>query len=144
MSTPLTLEDRLEIRDLFAHYAWAYDCRDFAAVGETFVPDGVLIAEGRDRSEGRAAIAEGMRRHIDAHHLDKVMQHHIDHLLLEGDGSECRAYSYWMVPVRIIGGGCIVGSLGWYEDVLVKSAGRWFFKQRVFRSDMPKALPWKA
>jgi hypothetical protein len=134
----------MEIRALLSRYAWAYDCRDFAAVSETFVPEGVLIAEGRDRSEGRAAIAEGMRAHIEARHLNKVMQHHVDHLLLDGDGGKCRAYSYWMVPARIIGGGCIVGAFGWYEDDLVKVDGRWLFKQRVFRSDMPTALPWKA
>ncbi len=126
------LEDQLAIRELFARYAWAYDCRDFEAVRRTFVADGVMIAAGRDRRKGRDEIVSWLRKHIEAHHLDKVMQHHVQHLVLDGDVAMCRAWSYWLVPVHIIGGGCLVGSFGWYEDELVKQDGQWLFSQRAF------------
>lgn len=136
------LEDQLAIRELFARYAWAYDCRDFEAVGEAFVANGVMIAAGRDRREGRDEIVRWLREHIAANHHDKIMQHHVHHLVLNGGVDRCQAWSYWMVPARVIGSGCVVGSFGWYEDELVKEGGQWRFSQRAFYDDMPKALPW--
>ncbi|MEN9704520.1 MAG: hypothetical protein RLZZ393_399 [Pseudomonadota bacterium] len=136
-------EDQLAIREVFARYAWAYDCRDFEAVGRLFTADGVMVAAGRDRRTGRQEIVSWLRQHVVENHLDKVMQHHVQHLVLDGNADRCRAWSYWMVPARIQGGGCVVGAFGWYEDELVKQADRWYFQRRAFHDGMPDGLPWE-
>ena len=68
---PLSLADRLEIRELIARYNWAIDTRDGVAVADTFVPDGVfdggrvfrgreeLIAFGELRDRPPAAAGTG-------------------------------------------------------------------------------------
>jgi uncharacterized protein (TIGR02246 family) len=62
MAAPLTAKDRLGIFDLFARYAWAYDCGDAEAYAETFTEDGVLADENDLRAVGRPAIAEAIKR----------------------------------------------------------------------------------
>ncbi len=138
----LGADDKEAVRELFSRYAWGYDCRDYEAVGETFLPDGVLIGPEGPLS-GRAAIQAWMHAHVQEHHADKVMQHHIDHLLIEGDETRCRAQSYWTVIVHYGDGSCGVGSLGWYDDTLVKLDGQWFFEERRFNLDMPDRAPWR-
>lgn len=142
--SPPPLDDQMAIRDLFARYAWAYDCRDFEAVSQTFVTNGLMVVSGIDRCEGREEIARQFRKYLEQNHADKTMQHHIQHLVLDGNSEFCRAWSYWTVPVHISDGGCHVGALGWYEDELVKEQGQWLFRQRLIHDGMPTALPWEA
>lgn len=142
--TPPPIEEQLGIQQLFARYAWAYDCRDFDAIGETFEDDGVIVMSGTERAEGREGIARWFRDYVEKTHPGKTMQHHIQHLVLDGNAEFCRAWSYWMVPVQIPGQGCLVGAVGWYEDELVRVRGQWLFRQRLIHDGMPDALPWNS
>ncbi len=135
-------EDHQGIQELFSDYAWAYDSRDFVAMSETFAPGGVMYIAGESYT-GRPLIAHFVETHVLERHLDKVMQHHVTHLKVFADGDDYRAYSYWMVSGQLLAdGSAFVGALGWYEDVITKSDGRWFFKQRRLLDGMPKGLPW--
>ena len=142
--TRVSWEDYQGIQLLISDYAWAYDCRDFVAMSETFVPDGVMHIGG-GAYEGRALIAHFVETHVQEQHLDKVMQHHIAHLKVFADGDDFRAYSYWMVPGQMLADrSAFVGALGWYQDVITKTDGRWLFKERRMHDGMPQGLPWDA
>jgi ketosteroid isomerase-like protein len=141
-SQPLTTEDRFGIFDLFARYAWAYDCGDAQAYAETFTTDGVLADENDLRAVGRPAIAEAIKTFFDMRGLD-VWQHHNDHLHIQGDGAQCTVHSYWAVLAhRRSDDGFGVSTLGWYISRCRKVDGVWLFAERTFYMDMPKGLPW--
>jgi uncharacterized protein (TIGR02246 family) len=143
MSQPLSAEDRLAILDLFARYAWAYDCGDAQAYADTFTPDGVLADENDLRAVGRPAIAEAIRTFFDMRGGD-VWQHHNDHLRIQGDADQCTVHSYWAVLThRRTDDGYGVSSLGWYVSRCRKIDGVWLLAERTFYMDMPKNLPYE-
>ena len=137
----MSADDRLDIFDLFARYAWAYDCGDAEAYALTFTPDGVLADDGGLRAEGRPAIREAIKTFFEMRGK-RTWQHHNAHLRMEGDGSSCDVWSYWAVLERREDGEHGVGSLGCYLSRCVKQDGQWLFKERTFYMEMPKALPW--
>jgi uncharacterized protein (TIGR02246 family) len=139
----MTADDRLDIFDLFARYAWAYDCSDAEAYAETFSPDGVLTDGGQLRVEGRPAIREAIKKFFEMRGTS-LWQHHNDHLRMEGDGRECTVWSYWAVlEHRRSDDYHGVGRLGYYFSRCVKLDDRWLFKERTFYLDMSEGLPWK-
>ncbi len=136
----MSADDRLDILDLFARYAWAYDCGDAEAYAATFTQDAVLSDELGFRADGREAIRKGIVTYFELRGAS-VWQHHNDHLRIEGDGSSCVVHSYWAVIEHRVDGGFGVGSLGWYVSHCVKTAEGWRFVSRRFNYDMPKGLP---
>ena len=139
----LSAEDRLDILDLFARYAWAYDCGDADAYAQTFTPDGVL-ADGADlRAQGREAIAAAIQTFFDMRGAN-AWQHHNDHLRLDGAGDECTVHSYWaVIEHRLQDDQYRVASMGWYESRCRKVDGVWLFSERTFHFGTSKNLPWK-
>jgi uncharacterized protein (TIGR02246 family) len=142
MAAPLTAEDRLGIFDLFARYAWAYDCGDAQAYAETFTEDGVLADETDLRAVGRPAIAEAIKRFFEMRGAS-VWQHHNNHLRISGDADRCTVHSYWAVLAHRPDASFGVDSLGWYVSRCRKVDGVWLFEERTFYTDLPKGLPWK-
>ena len=141
--TGMSADNRLDIFDLFARYAWAYDCGDAAAYAETFAPDGLLAGPDGLHAVGRPAIAEAIQTFFDLRGT-KVWQHHNAHLRMEGDDDACTVWSYWAVlEHRRDDDTYGVGSLGYYLSRCVKSDGRWRFAERTFHMDMSAGLPWK-
>lgn len=145
----LSAEDRIAIVDLFARYAWAYDCGDADEYAAVFTPDGVMAGDTGGVAVGRAAIRAAIQEFF-LMRGDAVWQHFNDHLKVDGHGDECTVYSYWAVlkNSREVGapleaGERGVGSLGYYVSRCVKIEGEWYFKERVWHFDMPKGLPWK-
>ncbi len=142
MPHSMTAEDRLDILDLFARYAWAYDVGDAQAYAEVFTEDGLLADESDLHAVGREAIRKAIQAFFDLRGPN-VWQHHNAHLRMEGDGETCTVHSYWAVlEHRRDDDGYGVGSLGWYRSRCVRRDGVWRFAERTFYMDMPKVLPW--
>ena len=139
----MSAEDRLDIFDLFARYAWAYDCGDADAYAGVFTEDGLLADQGDLHAVGRTAIREAIKTFFEMRG-DSAWQHHNAHLRMQGDGKDCVVHSYWAVLEHRPDGGFGVGSLGWYRSVCVRQEAGWFLRERTFYMDMPKALPWSA
>jgi hypothetical protein len=128
----LSLQDRLDISDLFARYAWCLDTRDIESFGDNFAPDGSIDMPGVGRFEGRDEVRRYGRLLTD----DTAYpgrQHWIGQSLVQGDATRCKVRSYAMVTLRSASGPCSILSLGYYADQLVKLENRWVFAERVFR-----------
>jgi uncharacterized protein (TIGR02246 family) len=53
----MSAEDRLDIFDLFARYAWSYDTGDAPGMAALFTEDGAMEGMDGRRFQARAAIA---------------------------------------------------------------------------------------
>jgi hypothetical protein len=141
--TGMSAEDRLDIFDLFARYAWAYDCSDAEAYAETFASDGVLRGN-QLLVTGRPAIRDAIKAFFEMRGTS-LWQHHNDHLRMSGSATECTVWSYWAVlEHQRIDDRYGIGQLGHYFSRCVKLEGRWYFKERAFFLDLTDGLPWKA
>ena len=145
----LSADDRLAIVDLFARYAWAYDCGDAEEYAAVFTADGVMAGDVGETAVGRDAIRREIRKFFEMRG-EAIWQHFNDHLRLVGSADECMVYSYWAVlkGTHATGGLTLqrehgVGSQGYYVSRCVKLDGQWYFKERSWHFDMPKGLPWK-
>jgi ketosteroid isomerase-like protein len=124
------LEDREEIRNLVARYAFAVDNRDICAITSLLADevsfrskDGVMNAVGRDavmsQFETRfAALGHG------AHYSH-------DHVVWFDDASDDRACGLVSSHAELIRNGRPMITSLRYEDVYARERGRWVFADRL-------------
>jgi hypothetical protein len=132
MPGPLTLQDRVEIAELYARYAWGLDTRSVEDFARLFAPDGAIEMPGVGRFEGRDEVLRYGRLLTD----DPAYpgrQHWIGQSIFDGDTEACQVRSYGMVTGRSQDGASSVRSLGYYTDRVVKIDGRWMFAERVWK-----------
>jgi hypothetical protein len=128
----LTLQDRIDIVDLYARYAWNLDTRDIAGFAQLFAPDGAIEMPDVGRFEGRDEVFRyGKLLTDDPAYPGR--QHWIGQSLFDGDAERCRVQSYAMVTGRSGDGVSGLRSLGYYTDQLIKVDGQWLFGERVFK-----------
>lgn len=128
-------EDRLAIHELLARYAWAFGSGDVEGFVDCFTSDAVLaedVFEVEDRWTGGADI-RAMALFYFSRPGFPGRQHHVSHILIDGDEERCSVRSFCFVthcfgeppyPTRFA---------GYYDDIVVKEGGRWFFRQRLIR-----------
>jgi len=131
----LSSEDRLQIQDVIHRYAWSLDTGDVERFVDCFCPDGVLIWDAFETPD-RYAGHEALRRF--ATFLRDLptsagRQHMVANTLIEGERDEARASSYVVVFTRQGDGPHAAGVMGWYEDVLHRTARGWRIRERVIR-----------
>jgi uncharacterized protein (TIGR02246 family) len=131
-SPRLTPMDYIEIRQLAARYAYAVDtgAENGSVYASLFAPDGVFLDRTGRATSGKDALAALARRNTrgqqSAFHF--IMNHVIEPT---ADGATGKEY---LVQLRMGEGerpNDIFGG-GHYEDVYVKTADGWRFKQRQF------------
>ena len=131
---PLTTQDRLDILELFARYAWAFDSGDIEAFLDCFAPQAVYDLPRGRRYVGR----EQIRTYIEPTTQNANMvgrQHHVDQVIIEGDATRATPAPIVGAPERTPANELSVTFLGRYADVCVKTAaGQWLFAERVFRN----------
>jgi predicted ester cyclase len=126
----LSLEDRLEINDLYAAYAYAFDSNKAQEWAELFTPGGVFRLENFGEIVGRDALAEfASSRNESAPNVS----HHTTNVIAEATstGADGKAY---VLALRLDGKTIRVRNLGGYVDKLEKVDGRWRFALRHFSS----------
>ena len=122
---PLTVEDRLLIRELYARYVWAMDSGDLDAFVDCYAPGGRLDV-------GRSATTpEEIRNWLADFLKDSAFpgsQHHYNQFVMEGDGRSCQVRAYWVRLYRLPGTtSSQIIAQGYYTDTVVKVDGRWRF-----------------
>ena len=136
-TTQLTALDYIEIEQLNRKYAWALDhCfNDGFAYADLYTPDGKFISGDSGRVwQGREQLAEAAGGNGRGCPFPKMpLEHVISNLVIEATPDGATGKSYLIYPGR---NGKFVddqhhGHDGGYQDVYVKTADGWRFKERV-------------
>lgn len=132
---PLTTEDRLNILDVYARQAWALDTGDVEAYVATFAEDAVLDLARQHHGHDaiRQFATEFRARDVGL----PGSQHHVDQVVMEGDGANCSVRAYVTRTYRMSGRGrnnTLIIWQGYYMDSLVKRDGHWLIQQQVGRA----------
>lgn len=141
-----SVEDRLDIMELFAKYAWGINTGDIEAVLGCFAEDGYLDHLWQGKLEGRDKI----RRAFEELWYDRPSwwfgrQHLANHFLItpEGEGARVKAY-FTIVQFNVDYRTNFVFGIGNWDNLCVKRNGKWVFKSMYINgwTDREK-VPWK-
>jgi uncharacterized protein (TIGR02246 family) len=132
----MSIEDRLEVRDLLARYAECVDTADVEGYADLFLPDGVVHHSGGS-VEGRIAIRDWVAG------LEKEgrigpssnLKHFLGLPVIRGDGQRCTARTYVLIPRLMETGEISTRLAGTYKDEIVKQDGRWKIEKRLIDLD---------
>jgi hypothetical protein len=130
-SNKLSAEDRLDIQELFARYAWAIDFGDADAVCDVFTKDGVLNHLWQGELRGHDAIRAALNElWYDRPSWWIGRQHLANHFLIERDGengARVRAF-FSILQHNVYYRTNFVFGIGTWDNRCVKEAdGVWRF-----------------
>jgi hypothetical protein len=129
----LTAEDRLDIMDLIARYAYTLDSGDLDGYVNNFAPDGVLFEQHRGREAIRDYVKTLMRqgRAGPLPSGDVAYRHFVGSPVIDGAGDQATVHSY-LLWVNM-GSDPPVSAAAEYTDEVTKLDGRWYFGSRTLR-----------
>jgi hypothetical protein len=153
MVLKVPLEDRVEIEELMARYAWALDIGDFEGYAATFCADGWLEHWPQGKCVGR----EGLKRATDSLWYDKPnhylgRQHRMSQVLMSPesgpDGANAlggvRIKCFWSILQHdVVTFENRVFGMGTWDTLAVKEAdGEWRFKSVYVDLWINGHVPW--
>ena len=132
-------EDRAEIEELFARYAWGIDLADEEQAIATFAEDAEFDHLWQGKVRGHAAIRENLRKlWYDRQHWWYGRQHLMNHFIMDPlpEGARVRCF-FQILQWNADYNTNFVFGIGTRDDRLVKRGGRWKFypaaRQRLDR-----------
>jgi uncharacterized protein (TIGR02246 family) len=131
-----TPEERFEIIDLFADYAWALDTADPALLADIVTDDAVIVERPPFVSRGKQEILAFFTRSFftDDHFGGRI--HAVSDMKFlpdrEGRADHWYVETYWSAATWRVRRPENYG-MGYYQDVVAKEAGRWKFRQRFIK-----------
>lgn len=122
--------DRLEIIELIARYAWAYDTNEVEDLLATFTPDGTMWTFG-ELVGGRDKIAEMIAGNA-TRRGSAGWQHLTDHhVFRDFTGKSVTVYSFYtMIEADVTGANGRVRAIGYYTSYCRKVGNEWLFARR--------------
>jgi uncharacterized protein (TIGR02246 family) len=130
---PFPAHDIVEIGQLAVRYAHAIDAGDGLAFASVFTEDGRLVIDGKPPIIGHSALAQFA---VELPNRLRRSRHVITNLLVDGEGNNASLVAYVQVFARRDDGSEItMVTAGTYDDVLVRTNGRWLFVDRKFSAD---------
>lgn len=132
--TDLSTADHLEIQDLYARYAYAYDGGDAEGWASLFTPEGMFGRAGDEPVRGAAALARFAIENLAA---NPGVTHHTTNVLIEADRTGIRGRAYVLVLRVATDGSVRLRNVGEYEDRIEHTHAGWRFASRLFRSRLP-------
>ena len=126
----ITADDRAEIIELFARYAWAGDTGNVDEYVGLFTPDGLFdgVMGFFEGTSGLTRLVEGLVKGPRSFGI----QHWVSNSVFEGDDQNCVVKSMCFAPRRIENEHSIV-FVAYYVDTCTKVNGQWRFKIRRWR-----------
>ena len=141
-SKGLTALDYAEINQLYIRYNYGIDTNGENGMmwAGTFTPDGVFELVGQKKFEGREALL-GFARGV-GKGLNGAPHHFATNVRIEPSPEGARGSAYFFnVPTPEPSKPATITGTGTYEDIIVKTAEGWRFKQRRFYSNaLPPAM----
>lgn len=135
MTIALSADDRLDIQDVIARYAWALDTGDEAAFLKCFAQGAELVWEVFEEPvswRGQAALQRFIA-FFRARPESAGRQHHVSNIVLEPSDDGASGRCYVAVALRQGDGPHRLNVMGWYEDRFVCEDGHWKISRRVIR-----------
>lgn len=134
------LEDREQILELLTAYGATLDRHDFVAFGQLFAEDAEYAGGPGAPTRGRAAIQAQLQRVITSNPSNlPAPNHHLffnPSIQLDGDRATSRSLGAYVAPAPD-GGSTQMVFFVTYDDLLVRSGGRWLFQRRTIGSGAP-------
>jgi len=130
------LEDLAAIQQLCVDYGRFLDRGDFGAYAELFCEDGELVIGGGPPTKGREAIKTSMEQALGGRIGESV--HQIGTASVELDGDRASSEIQWTVLAPNPAGGLSPMALGHHIDELARDGGRWRFRRREIRFEVPR------
>lgn len=129
------LEDLAAIQQLCVDYGRFLDRGDFASYAELFCQDGELVIGGGPPTKGREAIRTSMEQSLGGRIGESA--HQIGTPSVELDGDRAAGEVQWTVLGPNGQGGLAPMVLGHHIDELAREDGRWRFRRREIRFEVP-------
>src|SRR5690242_7945283 len=143
----LTVEDRLDIQELFAKYAWAIDLADAEAAVACFTEDAYFDHLWQGRVQGHTAILKNLKElWYDRQQWWYGRQHLFNHFLMTAEGdSGARVKSFFQImQFNVDYGTNFLFGIGTRNDLCEKKNGVWLFKHlQVNAWTNRDQVPWK-
>lgn len=142
----LSAEDRAEIEELFARYAWGLDLADEDQVLETFADDAIFDHLWQGQADGHEAIKKSLHSlWYDRPSWWYGRQHLFNHFIMDPrpEGVRVRCF-FQIVQFNVDYGTNFVFGIGTRDDRVVRRNGRWkFYKIHVNAWTKAEQVPWK-
>jgi len=142
----LPAQDRGDITELYARYAWGLDLADEELLLSAFAEDGTFDHLWQGKATGHAAIIANARSlWNDRQHWWYGRQHLFNHFIMEprAEGVRVRCF-FQIVQLNIDYGTNFVFGIGTRDDKLVRRDGRWvFFSLFVNAWTAADQVPWR-
>lgn len=144
MGAKVSIEDRLDIHDMIARYAWALDTGDVEGYVGCFTEDAWIFHGPDGRLEGRAGLKQLTEQLWYArpdHYLGR--QHRMSQVLLSYEGADIRIKAFWSIlQQKVASGECIVFGLGTWDGLATKVGGDWQLKSLYVDIWKGRNVPW--
>lgn len=145
--THVAAEDRAEIIETYARYAWGLDLADPEMLLSAFAEDAEFDHLWQGKVKGHAAILANMRElWNDRQHWWFGRQHLFNHHIMErqADGAVKVRCFFQIVQFNVDYGTNFLFGIGTREDLCVQRSGRWVFKTLFINAWRSQAdVPWK-
>jgi len=135
-----SVEERLDINDLFVRYVCALDEGDVDTVVACFAEDGTLASPVAGEHTGRPAIRAFAERFARYRASGAQLRHVVSNLRIDVDGDRAHAQCYLVVFLTRDGESRVIPP-GRYDCRLTKIGGQWLFAHRVVAHDAAYTLP---
>ena len=143
----VTAEERAEIIELYARYAWGLDLADADMLLSAFAEDAEFDHLWQGRVKGHAAILQNMQElWNNRQHWWFGRQHLFNHHLMERqpDGAVKVRCFFQIVQFNVDYGTNFLFGIGTREDLCVAHGSRWVFKTLFINGWRSQAdVPWK-
>ena len=145
--TRVSAQERAEIVETYARYAWGLDLADADMLLSSFAEDAEFDHLWQGKVKGHAAILENMRSlWNDRQHWWFGRQHLFNHFIMERQSDESvkvRCF-FQIMQFNVDYGTNFVFGIGTREDLCVQRGERWVFKSLFINAWRSQAdVPWQ-
>lgn len=140
----LSVEDRLDILDLFARYGWALDTGDSAGVAALFVDGATVKLRETDHEADFTDVPAWITQFHNTLEGFRGRQHHMSQFVIEGDGDRAHVRAFWLITKAetVTSKTRFIHNSGYYNNTVVKTDAGWRFAELQIRSWNDRDLPW--